>query len=199
MEGVKEIMIRCLLAAAGACAAALLGVLAAVCICAGRKRTARPSDCIIVLGARVWPSGRMSNSLRYRCESALEAWKSGIAENIIVTGGQGSDEPMTEASAMRAYFIENGVPEENVFAEETSTNTIENFRNAKKIMDERGWTTAAVSTNDYHVQRSLWIAKDAGIEACGIAARSPDKPSSKAVARLRETFSWCLYALKRIF
>lgn len=192
-------LIRCALAAAALGAVVFLGVLTAVCVCAGRERTAQPSDCIIVLGARVWPSGRMSNSLLYRCESALEAWKSGISQNIIVTGGQGSDEPATEASVMRAYFLENGVPEQNVFAEETSVNTIENFRNAKKIMDANGWRTAAVATNDYHVQRALWIAGDTGIDAGGIAARSSDKISTRVVSRLRETLSWCLYALRRVF
>jgi len=195
----KRMIGRWTLAAAVLAAVAYLGVLAAVCVCAGRERTARPSDCMIVLGARVWPSGRMSNSLLYRCESALEAWKSGVAENIIVTGGQGSDEPVAEASAMRAYFLEKGVPEGNVFAEETSVNTIENFRNAKVIMDAHGWKTATVVTNDYHVQRALWIAADVGIEAGGIAARSSGKLSTRVISRLRETVSWFLYALRRVF
>lgn len=195
----KRMIVRCALTAIALGAIVFLGVLTAVCLCAGRERMAQTSDCIIVLGARVWPSGRMSNSLLYRCESALEAWKSGIAENIIVTGGQGSDEPVAEASAMRAYFLENGVPAENVFAEETSVNTIENFTNAKEIMDTHGWRTAAVVTNDYHVQRALWIARDAGIDACGIAASSSDRLSTLVLSRLRETVSWCLYAVRRVF
>lgn len=195
----RRMAIRCMLAALAAGAILFWGVLTAVCVCAGRERLVQPADCIIVLGARVWPSGRMSNSLRYRCESALEAWKSGVSEHIIVTGGQGSDEPVTEASAMRAYFLENGVPEECVFAEDTSVNTLGNFRNAKKIMDAHGWTSAAVATNDYHVQRALWIAGDEGIDACGIAARSPDRISTRVFSRLRESVSWCLYALRRVF
>lgn len=192
-------LIRCALAAAALGAVVFLGVLTAVCVCAGRERTAQPSDCIIVLGARVWPSGRMSNSLLYRCESALEAWKSGVAENIIVCGGRGSDEPTTEASVMRAYFLEMGVPEENVIAEDMSENTIQNLRNAKKIMDERGWKTAAVTTNRYHVQRALWIAGDAGIDACGIAAQNSKQVGTVILSHVRETASWVLYALKKVF
>lgn len=175
------------------------GTLTAVCLCAGRERSAQPSDCIIVLGARVWPSGRMSNSLLYRCERALEAWRSGVAMNIICTGGQGDDEPEAEADVMKDYFLNNGVPEANVIAEAQSVNTIENLRNAKHIMEQNGWSTAAVVTNDYHLERSMWIARDEGIEACGIAARSPTKPSTVVVSRLRETASWILYALRRIF
>lgn len=198
-EGVKQLIIRDVLVAAGLMTIVFLGLLAAVCVCADRTRIPKPGDCIIVLGARVWPSGRMSNSLKYRCESALEAWKGGIAQNIIVTGGQGADEPVSEASAMRAYFLENGVPEENVFAEDASANTIENFKNAKKIMEDRGWRTAVVVTNDYHVQRALWIARDAGISASAAAAKSPDRISTRVISRLRETVSWCLYAFRRIF
>ena len=54
-------------------------------------------------------------------------------------------------------------------------------------------------TNDYHVQRALWIAKDIGVTACGIAAPSPDRLSSKLFCRFRESLSWGLYALRRIF
>lgn len=174
------------------------GTVAAVCIAAGRAREVKPSDCIIVLGARVWPDGRMSNSLRYRCERALDAWRDGVAEHIIVTGGRGGDEPATEASVMRTYFLEMGVPERCVIAEETSVNTIENLRNARGIMQENGWRTAAVVTNDYHVERALWIARDAGVDACGIAAPSSRQLGTLLLSRLREPLSWWLYALKQL-
>lgn len=195
----KRRMISWLLALAALGAAVFLAVLGTVCVCAAKERTAQPSDCIIVLGARVWPSGQMSSTLQYRCESALQAWKDGVAQNIIVTGGKGSDEPMSEASAMRAYFLDSGVPEERVFAEETSVNTIENLANAKKIMDTQGWNRAAVVSSDYHVQRALWIARDTGIDACAVAAKSSNRASTRALSRLRETASWCFYALRRAF
>ncbi len=189
------IVVGLLLAAllAGAC------VFTAVCVCAGKERTAHTSDCIIVLGAKVWSSGQMSNALRYRCETALQAWKDGVAQHIIVTGGQGEDEPAAEADVMREYFIQNGVPQANVIAEAASVNTIQNLGNAKGIMSPKGWETAAVVTNDYHVERALWIAQDAGLNACGIAAPSPERISTKLFCRFRESLSWVLYALRRIF
>jgi len=187
---------------AGLIAAAVLAgacVFTAVCVCAKKDWTAKPADCIIVLGARVWPSGTMSNALRYRCETALQVWKDGVSENIIVTGGRGADEPAAEASVMREYFIQSGVPEEKVIAEDASVNTIENLKNARKIMSQKGWSTAAVVTSDYHVQRALWIARDAGLDVCGIAAPSPDRISTLLFCRLRESLSWGLYAVRRIF
>jgi len=174
------------------------GILTAVCLCAGKTRETRPSDCILVLGARVWPDGRLSNSLLYRCETALEAWRAGLAPEIIVAGGGGDDEPVSEARAMRDWLVAQGVPEERVHMEDTSTDTRENFSNAMAIMADRGWRTAAVVTNDYHMERALWIARDAGLEACGLPAPSPKKPWTVIVSRCRETVSWTLYGLRRI-
>lgn len=175
-----------------------LSVLTAVCVCAGMEYTPRPSDCILVLGAHVWMDGRMSNALTYRCESALKAWEDGVAPVIIVCGGQGADEPMPEAAAMYAWMREHGVPEDRLIAEDQSKNTRENLINARAIMEARGMKTAAVCTSNYHLRRALWQARDEGLDACGIAARSTRDPVSFARGRLRETCSWILYFLRRI-
>lgn len=179
---------------------ALLGlsVLTAVCACAGRTFETKPADCIIVLGAHVWMDGRMSNALTYRCEAALEAWKRGIAPDIIVCGSKGHDEPEAEALVMRRWMLAHGVPEDRVIAEPESVNTLQNLQNARAIMDENGWRTAAVCSNDYHVTRALWLARDVGIEATGIAAPSTKDPVSFARGRLRETCSWILYYLRKL-
>lgn len=179
---------------------AVLGMilLSCVCLCALKKPVPVKSDCIVVLGARVWLDGRMSNSLRYRCESAFMAWQQGIAPAIIVCGGQGSDEPITEAAAMAAYLVENGVPQESIFIEDASTDTRENLRFARAIMEDQGFETAAICTSDYHLTRAMWLARDAGISATGISARSPATLRSFVFGRCREAVSWVLYFLKMI-
>ena len=185
------------LAAVGiAFAAALIGLVAWR---AGAERTAVASDCIIVLGARVHMSGNLSDTLRYRCESALEAYESGLSRNIIVTGGRGRDEPTTEAEAMRDWFVKKGVPENRVFLEPKSTDTWENLGNAHEIMRKNGWKSAIVVTSDYHLERSLWTARDLGIEASGISAEAPKPLSVKWMNRAREAGSWGYYWLKRVF
>lgn len=173
-------------------------VLTEVCVSAGSHAAPQPSDCIIVLGARVWPDGRLSNSLEYRCESALAAWRAGVAPAIIVCGGQGANEPRGEAEAMRDWLAARGVPEDAIFADQTSTNTVENLENARAIMAANGLQTAAVCTSDYHLRRALWIAADVGIPATGIAAKSPKKLDTLVLNRLRESASWALYYLKKI-
>lgn len=175
-----------------------LSVLTAVCVCAGMEYVPAPSDCILVLGAHVWMDGRMSNALTYRCEAALAAWREGIAPVLIVCGGQGDNEPMPEADAMRQWLIENGVPEDAVIAENQSRNTRENLRNARAIMEARGYRTAAVCTSNYHLRRALWQARDEGLTATGIAAPSTKDAVSFVRGRFRETCSWILYFLRRI-
>jgi len=177
---------------------AVVGLVTAVSVCAARERCPKQSDCIIVLGAKVRPDGSMSDSLRYRCERALELWKDGVAPGLICCGGKGGDEPSPEGVVMREYFLRHGVPETRVIEESASVNTIENLRNARAVMEEEGWKTAVIVTSDYHVERALWIARDAGLDACGAAAPSPQGLWRQLYARLRESASWTLYGARRL-
>lgn len=59
-----------------------------------------PADAIIVLGARVYPDGNLSLTLSRRTQKGYQAWKEGLAPLLIVCGGQGADEPVSEAQAM---------------------------------------------------------------------------------------------------
>ena len=90
------------------------------------------------------------------------------------------------------------MPEDRVIAEDRPLNTRENLRNARAIMAQRGFRTAAVCTNDYHLTRALWIARDEGVEAVGIAAPSTRDIVSFVKGRLRETCSWILYFIRKL-
>ncbi len=180
------------------CATLGLALFGLVCWRATVPREARDADCIIVLGARVYPDGRMSLVLKNRVDAALEAWRAGKAQNIIVCGAQGRDEPRTEADAMAEYLLAQGVPQENIFLEDRSFDTRENIANAKAIMDANNWTTAMLVTSDYHVERALWMAADAGIPATGLAAGTPKTLRAFWWGRMRETISWVLYFVRMI-
>ena len=174
-----------------------LSVLTAVCASAGMTWVPEKSDCIIVLGAHVWMDGSMSNVLTYRCQAALDAWKNGVAPNIIVCGGQGHNEPAPEAEVMRAWMLKNGVPGDRVFSDPTSVNTQENLAHAHAIMDAQGFSTCVVCTTNYHLRRAMWLARDEGLKATGIAAPSTTNPVSFVRGRLRETCSWILYFVRK--
>ena len=177
--------------------AGCLALLTAVQVCAARRRVARKSDCLIVLGAKVHADGRLSTTLKDRCARAADAYHNGVAPAVIVCGGQGSDEPCTEADAMREELIRRGVPETAVLTEPDSVDTRQNLENAKRLMAANGWKTCAIVTSDYHVQRTLWIARDLGMTACGISAPTGDTFKRFMKTRLRESVSWVRYRLNK--
>lgn len=168
-----------------------------ICLLARKKRSICRCDCIIVLGAMVWPDGRICNTLRYRCERALETYHMFPGTKIIVSGGMGSREPCTEALAMRAYFLKKGIPETDVIAEDKSRSTVENLAFSAKIMKECGYDTAIIVTSDYHAERALSMARDMGMNACISAAKSPDGIKAKIKTTVQESISWIKYLLMR--
>ena len=122
-------------------------------------------DALIVLGAGVHGK-KLSVALRGRLDTALEYSKENPRAVIVVSGGQGPQEDISEASAMKKYLLEKGIPEDKVICEDTSTSTTENFRNSKALLDELfpdGFKAAFV-TNEYHIFRAERVARAAGFE-----------------------------------
>ena len=177
--------------------AGCLALPTAVQICAARRRVARKSDCLIVLGAKVHEDGSPSTTLKDRCAAAADAYRNGVAPKVIACGGQGADEPCTEAEVIRAELTRRGVPETAVLTEPDSADTRQNLENAQKLMAENGWKTCAIVTSDYHVQRALWIARDLGMTACGIPSPTGGTLKRFVKTRLRESVSWVLYRLNK--
>ena len=122
-------------------------------------------DAIIVLGAGLRGS-RPSSTLKGRLDAAYDYHTENPDALIVVSGGKGHDEDITEALAMETYLIELGVPKEKIVKEEKSTSTYENFMFSKEILDGLlgdNYKIAYIS-NDYHVFRAGHIAKKAGFE-----------------------------------
>ena len=122
-------------------------------------------DAVIVLGASV--RGKTpSLALVRRMERAVKLHSENPDALIVVSGGKGVYEDISEAEAMREYLVKNGVAEDKIIMEDNSFSTRENFRNSKKLLDERlgGGYRAAYITNEFHVYRAGLIAKREGFE-----------------------------------
>ena len=123
-------------------------------------------DALVVLGAAV--HGRtVSPSLAQRLDVAVDYHERNPGALLVVTGGQGPQEDLPEALAAKRYLIEHGVPAASIVVEDRSTSTAENFRFAKKLLDNRlrpGYRIAFV-TNEYHVWRASRAAARAGLDA----------------------------------
>ncbi len=128
-------------------------------------------DYIIVLGAQVRENGP-SVVLKYRLDVAIDYLNKNPSTICIVSGGQGANEPFSEAEGMAEYLIENGVNQSRIILEDESTNTVENIQNSKTLM-EQPYSSVGIVTNNFHVFRAIQIAKVQGLEGvCGIAADS---------------------------
>ena len=87
----------------------------------------------------------------------------------IVSGGQGDNEPFSEAEGMKRYLVSKGIDESRIIMEDQSINTVQNIVNSKELMESEDAKVGIVTSN-FHVYRAVKIAKKQGIEdACGIA------------------------------
>ena len=90
----------------------------------------------------------------------------------MVSGGQGPDEPETEASAMARWLVQHGINKQRITLEDASTTTAENIAFTSQFIDMHREHVGIV-TNDFHLYRALRIARRAGVaHAYGISAYS---------------------------
>ncbi len=121
-------------------------------------------DAVVVLGAAV--HGKTpSLTLKRRLNKTVEYHKLNPSAIIVVSGGQGAQEDISEAEAMKNYLVEKGVNYDKIVEEKEATSTYENFTFSKEILDKKlnNDYTVCFITNEYHILRSLLCAKRAGI------------------------------------
>ncbi len=129
------------------------------------------ADYVIVLGAQ-WKESGPSYVLQKRLDKTLEYLKENPDTLVIVSGGQGSNEPISEAQGMRDYLEKAGIAPERIFMEDKSTNTKENLVYSAKLLDESA-DRVVVVTNNFHVFRACSIASKQGyLLVEGLAAES---------------------------
>ncbi|MCL1964219.1 MAG: YdcF family protein [Firmicutes bacterium] len=151
-------------------------------------------DAMIVLGAQVRPEGIPSEALRRRLCLALQRYRERPVP-IICCGAQGPREPAAEGDFMCAWLRKNGVPDTMLLSENRSTDTMENIRYAKAMMEAAGLSHALVVTSDYHVRRALAICRYYGV--CAEGAGSPSVPRYWLKNNVRELLAWAKFFLLR--
>ena len=137
-------------------------------------------DYILILGCQIMPDGTLTKLLAGRADRALEfaqmqKEKTGKDIIFVPSGGQGSDEVISEGEAITNYLLAKGIDRDHILTENTSVNTYENFRNSMEIIEAHAKTkdvNVAFSTTNYHVFRSGVIAESLGIHAQGIGSKT---------------------------
>lgn len=127
------------------------------------------ADKVIVLGAGL-KGDQITSSLLYRLDTTLEYYEKFPETTIIVSGGQGEGETISEALAMSHYLIEHGIPQEKIILEDQSTSTYENFKFSLQYLNTND--KVMIISNDFHMSRAKLIASRLGIDAYGYSAPS---------------------------
>jgi len=144
----------------------------------GRLVAYRRADFVVVLGSGLLDGRRVPPLLASRLERGRKVYeriakRRGADPVLIVSGGKGGDEQVSEAQAMAGYLIERGFPASRVVLEDQSTNTEENILFSKAIMEESGPDVRCVIvTSSYHAFRAGIIARQAGVRGQVAGART---------------------------
>lgn len=148
------------------------------------------ADYAVVLGAQVRGT-EPSLVLATRLDAAIAYYEQNPAVTLVVSGGQGADEGVTEARAMQRYLIARGVPEAQIVMEGESRSTLENLLFSSMLIDSLGGdpTCFAIITSDFHTARTRYIAATLGITPLSCAAAT--RPwIYKMNYELREVFAF---------
>lgn len=140
-------------------------------------------DYIIVLGAQIKANGP-SKVLKLRLDKAYDYLVENPDTQVIVSGGQGSNEPVSEAEGMYDYLVSKGIAAERIIKEDESKNTYQNLKFSGEYLNKKR-DSVGIVTNNFHVFRAMQLAKKGGYEhVSGIAAEA--ELSMQANNMLRE-------------
>ena len=152
------------------------------------------ADCIVVPGARILPDGTPYSMLIDRLALARDLFVAGKAKVVVLSGKGGGGLAIDEVAAMRRWLQGHGVPAAALRDDPLGLRTIDTMRRCR---DEYGMRSVIVATNGFHVARSVFLARQGGLEASGVAAREGQDYSLgtrvKNVGRevLARVWAWC--------
>ncbi len=141
----------------------------------------------IVPGARVFADGTPSHALADRLQTAYELYKDGRVGKILVSGDHGTGR-YDEVNAMHSWLLERGVPPASIYLDHAGFRTLDTMARAARVFEvER----AVICTQRFHLGRSVFLARAAGIDALGVEAdrrellRARHNARREALARVR--------------
>ena len=147
---------------------------------ATKQRPHLDKDFILILGCMIKKDGTLTNLLKGRVDKAIEfrdLQKKETGKDLIFipSGGQGPNEVMSEAQAMKDYLLKKGIKEKNILIEDRSKNTFENIKFSYNIIKKKvDNANIALSTTNYHIFRAGIIAtkQDIPIECVGAKTKT---------------------------
>ena len=151
----------------------LLAIVFSICMGAAMADKPKEENPVVILGCKV-RGEQPSLMLKKRLDAALPYLKEHPDVQVIVCGGQGKDEGISEAACMTAYLTKNGIEADRISEDNTSTSTYENLANARHILETNEWGYDIILVTDgFHQFRAGTIAKSLRLESDKISAPTP--------------------------
>lgn len=148
-------------------------------VVAARHDDAGPTDAIVVMGAAQY-DGRPSPVFRARLDHAAALFRRGLAPEIIVTGGVGAGDTVSEAAVGRRYLLAAGIPGSAVAAESAGRTSAPSVSAAAARVHGRGGSTLLFVSDGFHMLRLGFLARRFGVHSVGSPAPgSPIVPNSR--------------------
>jgi uncharacterized SAM-binding protein YcdF (DUF218 family) len=152
----------------------------------GLSDQVRTVDAIVVMGAAQY-DGRPSPQLAARLDHAADLWASGLAEVLVVTGGNQPGDRFTEAEASANYLIDRGVPPEAILQEDASHSTYASLEAVSAMLRQRGLFSVLLVSDPFHSLRTRLTAQELGLVAYVSPTRtSPVRGSTETAKELEE-------------
>jgi len=120
----------------------------------------------LILGAKVWDNGEMSDMFKDRVIVGIDLYKKGKVDKILVSGDHGTKE-YDEVNPAKIFLLENGVNPDDIFLDYAGFDTYDSLYRAKEIFKAE---SLIIVTQEFHLIRALYIAKKLGIESMGVDA-----------------------------
>ena len=161
-----------------------------------KKNYDTKSDVAIVLGVGT-KDGELSAVFKERMNHSINLLNQGKVNFILITGGYGKNETISDSKAGKLYAMKKRIPQNKILLEQASKITFYNIHNAKKIMTENSLNTALVVSDPYHMKRSIEMCKKVGITALPSPTPSTMYRTTKVKRRflVNQTWNYCLYVL----
>jgi Uncharacterized conserved protein len=131
-------------------------------------------DYVIILGAGL-KGEQMTVTFQNRVDKGLDFLQKNPDLKVIVSGGKGYAERISEAEAMKRYLVKNGIAENRIIVEDRSTNTAENFKFSREVIssDEHwGKPGILIVTSEFHMLRAKMLASRNGFIPYGLPSET---------------------------
>lgn len=154
---------------------ALFLVLEIIVLAGSRDEIKGTPDVILILGCKIWGE-EPSPALQARLDRALnylfQLEEKGIRPVIVVSGGKGGDEPISEAQSMARYLEDMGVDPARILLEEQSTSTDTNIKYSLALLEEEevDWQHMTIVSNNFHLARVRLLAGRYGVDCSTLSA-----------------------------